>query len=54
MDVQSNVKLQTNSVMPNMGFGTWQLSGDTADIVGWAIAAGYSMIDTSGDSYLKE
>lgn len=49
MDIQSNVKLGTGSVMPSMGFGTWRLNGDVADIVGWAITTGYSMVDTSGD-----
>jgi diketogulonate reductase-like aldo/keto reductase len=35
--------------MPILGLGTWQLKDHTADIVDYALALGYPMIDTSSD-----
>lgn len=34
MGIQTNVKLSTNSVTANMGFGTWNLNKDYASQLG--------------------
>jgi 2,5-diketo-D-gluconate reductase A len=39
--------------MPVVGLGTWQLKHQTADSVARALAAGYRMIDTSGDYHTQ-
>lgn len=49
MNATSTVALHTGNIMPVLAIGTWQLTNDTAGTVEKALAAGYSMIDTSGD-----
>lgn len=49
MDLRSTVSLRSGNRMPVMALGTWQLTNNTKDAVAFALRAGYSMIDTSGD-----
>lgn len=42
-------QLHTGTKMPAIGLGTWQIRGSVRQAVEAAIAAGYRMIDTSGD-----
>ncbi len=49
MDSQSTVQLHTGTEMPSIGFGTWGIKGDAKSATEAAVAAGYRMIDTSGD-----
>ena len=45
---QALVRLNDGRMMPQLGFGTWQMEGDdTERIVADAIAAGYRAIDTA-------
>ncbi|HTU64987.1 MAG TPA: aldo/keto reductase [Steroidobacteraceae bacterium] len=45
--------LLTGRDMPVIGLGTWQLKHHTADSIAQALAAGYRMIDTSGDYHTQ-
>lgn len=49
MNLRSTVTLHTGRDMPVMGFGTWELTKDTAGTIQKALELGYTMIDTSGD-----
>jgi 2,5-diketo-D-gluconate reductase A len=43
-----NIKLNDGQLIPQLGFGVWQVPSDvTAKVVGEAIAAGYRSIDTA-------
>src|SRR5205823_286203 len=46
-DAASTLPLRSGRDMPVIGFGTWQLTRDTACTVQAAIEHGYRMIDTS-------
>lgn len=42
------VSLNDGTVIPQLGLGVWQVDhAVTADVVGWAIEAGYRLIDTA-------
>jgi diketogulonate reductase-like aldo/keto reductase len=49
MDLNSKLTLNTGRKIPIMGLGTWELTSDTADVISYALALGYPMIDTSSD-----
>jgi len=49
----SNVSLLSGRQMPVLGLGTWQLKHQTTDTIATAIAAGYRLIDTSGDYHTQ-
>lgn len=49
MDASSTVALHTGRRMPVLGLGTWELTDDSARIIGEALALGYRMIDTAVD-----
>lgn len=53
LNLGSRVPLLTGREMPVLGLGTWQLKHQTADSVASALAAGYRMIDTSGDYHTQ-
>jgi diketogulonate reductase-like aldo/keto reductase len=53
LGVDSNVLLLSGREMPVLGLGTWQLKHQTVDSVARALAAGYRMIDTSGDYHTQ-
>ncbi len=44
---QALVRLPDGHMMPQLGYGTWQVTDDTANLVADAIAAGYRSIDTA-------
>ena len=44
---QALVRLSDGHMMPQLGYGTWQVTDGTADLVADAIAAGYRSIDTA-------
>jgi 2,5-diketo-D-gluconate reductase A len=50
---ESCVPLLSGRDMPVLGLGTWQLKHQTVDSVSQALAAGYRMIDTSGDYHTQ-
>lgn len=50
---EATLNLHTGSVMPTLGFGTWQLKHHTAATVLQALEAGYRMVDTSGDYHTQ-
>ncbi|PBC19665.1 MULTISPECIES: aldo/keto reductase [unclassified Mesorhizobium] len=42
------ITLNDGTIIPQLGLGVWQVDhGITADVVGWAIKAGYRLIDTA-------
>ncbi|RNJ47276.1 2,5-diketo-D-gluconic acid reductase [Mesorhizobium erdmanii] len=42
------ITLNDGAAIPQLGLGVWQVDhGITADVVGWAIKAGYRLIDTA-------
>ena len=42
------ITLNDGTTIPQLGLGVWQVDhGITADVVGWAIKAGYRLIDTA-------
>ncbi|TPK55917.1 aldo/keto reductase [Mesorhizobium sp. B2-4-19] len=42
------ITLNDGTAIPQLGLGVWQVDhGITADVVGWAIKAGYRLIDTA-------
>lgn len=42
------ITLNDGTVIPQLGLGVWQVDQDvTAQVVGWAIGAGYRLIDTA-------
>jgi len=48
MGLQPTIKLNDTRVIPQLGFGVWQVPSDiTATVVSEAIAAGYRSIDTA-------
>src|ERR1700756_901584 len=48
MSTQPNITLNDGNVIPQLGFGVWQVSSsDTAEVVGTAILTGYRSIDTA-------
>jgi len=48
MSTQQNITLNDGNVIPQLGFGVWQVpSSDTAEVVGTAILTGYRSIDTA-------
>ncbi len=49
MNKNSTILLHTGNTIPIMGFGTWQLNGETAETIAYAIETGYRLIDTSSD-----
>jgi 2,5-diketo-D-gluconate reductase A len=49
----STVPLLSGRDMPVLGLGTWQLKHQTVESVARALAAGYRMIDTSGDYHTQ-
>src|SRR3954471_22591566 len=49
----STVPLLSGRDMPVLGLGTWQLRHQTVESVARALAAGYRMIDTSGDCHTQ-
>ncbi|WBO23090.1 aldo/keto reductase [Sphingomonas abietis] len=44
---QAVVRLSDGHIMPQLGYGTWQVTDGTADLVADAIRAGYRSIDTA-------
>ena len=44
---QALVRLSDGHMMPQLGYGTWQVTDDTASLVADAIRAGYRSIDTA-------
>jgi 2,5-diketo-D-gluconate reductase A len=50
---ESTIRLASNAAMPVLGLGTWQLKHHTSAAVASALAAGYRMIDTSGDYHTQ-
>ena len=44
---QSVVHLLDGTIMPQLGYGTWQVTENTADLVSAAIETGYRSIDTA-------
>jgi diketogulonate reductase-like aldo/keto reductase len=53
LGLESTVPLLTGRTMPVLGLGTWQLKHQTVDSVAGALAAGYRMVDTSGDYHTQ-
>lgn len=49
MNKASRIKLHSGNEMPVVGLGTWELTGNTAASVGYALEIGYRMIDTAFD-----
>jgi diketogulonate reductase-like aldo/keto reductase len=49
----TTVRLLTGTEMPALGFGTWELKHQTVETVYQALAAGYRLIDTSGDYHTQ-
>lgn len=49
MDKNATLKLHTGNSIPVLGLGTWQIMGDTADTIAYALDQGYRQIDTSSD-----
>jgi 2,5-diketo-D-gluconate reductase A len=49
----ATVRLLTGTEMPALGFGTWELKHQTVETVYQALAAGYRLIDTSGDYHTQ-
>jgi 2,5-diketo-D-gluconate reductase A len=49
----STLRLLSGNRMPVLGLGTWQLKVHTAEAVTQALAAGYQMVDTSGDYHTQ-
>ncbi|QKC95964.1 aldo/keto reductase [Mesorhizobium sp. NZP2298] len=48
------ITLNDGATIPQLGLGVWQVDRDiTADVVGWAIKAGYRLIDTA-EGYQNE
>ena len=48
MSTQPNITLNDGNVIPQLGFGGWQVpNSDTAEVVGTAISTGYRSIDTA-------
>ncbi|QKC82844.1 aldo/keto reductase [Mesorhizobium sp. NZP2077] len=48
------ITLNDGATIPQLGLGVWQVDhGITADVVGWAIKAGYRLIDTA-EGYQNE
>jgi 2,5-diketo-D-gluconate reductase A len=48
MSSQPNITLNDGNVIPQLGFGVWQVpSADTAKVVGAALSTGYRSIDTA-------
>lgn len=48
------ITLNDGTTIPQLGLGVWQVDhGITADVVGWAIKAGYRLIDTA-EGYQNE
>ena len=48
------ITLNDGATIPQLGLGVWQVDHDiTADVVGWAIKAGYRLIDTA-EGYQNE
>jgi 2,5-diketo-D-gluconate reductase A len=48
MSSQPNITLNDGKVIPQLGFGVWQVpSSDTAKVVGIALSTGYRSIDTA-------
>ncbi len=48
MSTQPNITLNDGNVIPQLGFGVWQVpNSDTAEVVGTAISTGYRSIDTA-------
>ncbi|TPL77924.1 aldo/keto reductase [Mesorhizobium sp. B2-3-13] len=48
------ITLNDGAAIPQLGLGVWQVDHDiTAQVVGWAIAAGYRLIDTA-EGYQNE
>jgi len=48
------IDLNDGTVIPQLGLGVWQVDQDvTAQVVGWAIDAGYRLIDTA-EGYANE
>lgn len=48
MFTQPNITLNDGNVIPQLGFGVWQVpSSDTAEVAGTAISTGYRSIDTA-------
>lgn len=53
LSAESNVPLLSGRGMPVLGLGTWQLKHQTVESVAQALAAGYRLIDTSGDYHTQ-
>jgi len=53
LNAESNLPLIGGRQMPVLGLGTWQLKHQTTDSVAQALAAGYRLIDTSGDYHTQ-
>jgi diketogulonate reductase-like aldo/keto reductase len=53
LTAESNVPLLSGRGMPVLGLGTWQLKHQTVESVAQALAAGYRLIDTSGDYHTQ-
>lgn len=49
MGPDSTLMLRGGNQMPVLGIGTWQMTENTAGTISAALAAGYRLIDTSGD-----
>lgn len=50
----AQITLNDGATIPQLGLGVWQVDrGITADVVGWAIKAGYRLIDTA-EGYQNE
>ena len=49
MNIKDKVVLSNGVVMPNVGFGTWQMANDknTEEVLTYALKNGYSHIDTA-------
>ena len=53
-DMPEQITLNDGATIPQLGLGVWQVDHDiTADVVGWAIKAGYRLIDTA-EGYQNE
>ncbi len=49
----SSIPLLSGNRMPLLGLGTYDLRHHTSESVAQALAAGYQMIDTSGDYHTQ-
>lgn len=48
LDINSRLELNNGRSMPRLGLGVWRISDrETAEVVGWALEAGYRLIDTA-------